>query len=271
MAKLNIVVLVKQVPDIERVKFDTEKGRIDRSSASTETNPFDLNALEAAVQIKEMSGGEITVITMGPSQAESTLRDALARGADRAILLTDNKFVGADTLATSYTLASAIKKMGRFDLVICGEKTVDGDTGQVGPEVAEHLGIPHASYVFEIEKASRDKITIKSDLEGDYYLEELTLPALITVTKDVNEPRLPSLRDKLKARKSIIEIWRVEDLTDVADLGRFGLQGSPTWVSRITIISEEGRKGKIFRGEQEEAVKKLVEELEKSGLREFLR
>lgn len=271
MAKLNIMVLVKQVPDIERVKFDTEKGRIDRSSASTETNPFDLNALEAAVQIKEKSGGEITAICMGPPQAESTLKDALARGADRAILLTDTKFIGADTLATSYTLASAIKKVGHFDLIICGEKTVDGDTGQVGPEVAEHLGIPHAAYVFEIREVSKEKITVKSDVEGDYYSVEFKLPALITVTKDVNEPRLPSLRDKFKARKSSIEIWKSEDLADVADLSRFGLRGSPTAVSRITIISEEGRKGKIFKGNVEEAVKKLVEALEKGGLQEFLR
>ena len=269
MMNLKIVVLVKQVPDIEKVKFDAEKRKIDRTSASAETNPFDLNALEAAFQIKEKLGGEITAITMGPSQAESTLRDALARGADRVILLRDRKFAGADTLATSYTLASAIKKIGHFDLIICGEKTVDGDTGQVGPEVAEHLSIPHVAYVFGIKRLSKEKITVESDVEGDYYLVELRFPALITVTKDINQPRLPSLREKLEARKQEIETWNADDLTDVADVSRFGVSGSPTMVARITFPSEKGRKGKIFMEEAEEAVKKLVETLKKSAVLEF--
>jgi len=124
---LHIIVLVKQVPDIERVRFNVEEGRIDRSSAPAETNPFDLNALETAVQLKEKMGGLVTAISMGPPQAESSLRDALARGADRAILLTDRRFAGADTLATSYTLAMAIRRLGAFDLIVCDEKTVDGD------------------------------------------------------------------------------------------------------------------------------------------------
>ena len=266
MTTLNLIVLVKQVPDIEKVKFDVEKGRIDRSSASAETNPFDLNALEAVVRIKEKLGGTITAISMGPPKAESALRDALARGADRTILLTDKKFGGADTLATSYTLASSIKKIGCFDLIVCGEKTVDGDTGQVGAEVAEHLGIPQATYVFEIEQVSKEKITVVSDIEGDYYSIELRFPALITVTKDINKPRLPSLREKLKARKSKIEIWNADDLAEVADVSRVGISGSPTRVSKVIVPSEEGRKGIIFREEPEEAVKKLVEALERDGV-----
>jgi len=258
-----IIVLLKQVPDIEEVKFDTEKGTLDRSSAKAEPNPFDLNALEAGVQIKEKLGGTITVVSMGPPQAESALRDALARGADRAILLTDKKFGGADTLATSYTLASAIKKLGNFDLIICGEKTVDGDTGQVGPEVAEHLGIPHVAYVSEIKKCDKEGFVTVSQM-GEYrYLTELKSFGLITVTKDINEPRLPSLRDKLKARKSEIEIWSVDDLTNGADRNKFGIMGSPTSVYKITIPSVEGRRGKIFRGTPDEATKKFVEELEK--------
>ena len=261
--RLNIIVLLKQVPDIEEVKFDTEKGTLDRSSARAEPNPFDLNALEAGVQIKEKSGGTVTVVSMGPPQAESALRDALARGADRAILLTDKNFGGADTLATSYTLASAIKKLGNFDLIICGEKTVDGDTGQVGPEVAEHLGIPHIAYVSEIKKCEKDGFVIVSQV-GEYcYLTELKPIGLITVTKDINQPRLPSLRDKLKARKSEIEIWSADDLTNGAESNKFGIMGSPTSVYKITIPSVEGRRGKIFRGTSDESAKKFVEEFKK--------
>lgn len=264
--ELDLIVLVKLVPDIEKVKFNTEKGRIDRSSAEAEVNPFDLNALEAALRIKEELDGKITVVSMGPSQAELALRDALARGADKAILLTDRRFAGADTLATSYTLTSAIKKAGSFDLILCGEKTVDGDTGQVGPEVAQHLGIPHISYVSEIRNVSKEKILVRSDMSEYYYLIESKLPALITVTKDINKPRLPSLRDKLKARRAEVKCWTAKDLADVADVSRFGFSGSPTTVSRITIPSETGRKGKIFRGKPGKVVKKLVEELLKERI-----
>ncbi len=260
---LHIVVPIKQVPDIEKVKFDVEIGRIDRSSAPGETNPFDLNALEAAVQIKEKLGGTVTAISMGPLQAQSTLRDALSRGADRAILLSDVRFSGADTLATSYTLACAIRKLGRFDLIICGEKTVDGDTGQVGPELAEHLDIPHVAYVSEIRKVSEEKIVVVSDMGDAYYLVEVRLPALITVTKDINTPRLPTLRDKLKARKAKIEVWTADNLADVADVSRFGLSGSPTTVYEITFPAEKGKNVKILRGE--DAVNELLEILEERG------
>ncbi len=254
---------MKYVPDIEKVKFDTKTGRIDRSSAPGETNPFDLNALETAVQIKEKLGGTITVISMGPPQAEFCLRDALSRGADRAILLSDVKFAGADTLATSYTLACAIKKIGYFDLIICGEKTVDGDTGQVGPELAEHLGIPHVAYVSELREVSKDKIFVVCDMEDAYYLVEVRLPALITVTKDINTPRLPSLKAKLRARKAEIEIWSAEDLSGIGDVSRFGISGSPTSVYKVA-FPEIGKKGcKILKGES--AVEEIIGVLEKEG------
>ena len=260
---LNIIVLLKQVPDIEKVKFDTKRGTLDRSSAPAEPNPFDLNALEAGVRLNEGSGGKVTVVSMGPPQAESALRDALARGADKAILLTDRRFGGADTLATSHTLACAIKKIGDFDLVICGEKTVDGDTGQVGPEVAELLGIPHVAYVSEIKERWKWGLVTVSEMGENYHVTGLELPGLITVTKNINEPQLPSLRDKLKARKSEIEIWDADDLADIADENKFGIKGSPTWVYRITVPSVEGRRGKVFRGTPDEAAKELAGELEK--------
>ena len=254
--------LIKQVPDIQKVRFDVETGRVDRSSAPAETNPFDLNALETAVRLKEKLGGRVTVISMGPPQAESSLRDALARGADRTILLIDKRFAGADTLATSYTLATAIRKLGSFDLIVCGEKTVDGDTGQVGPEVAEHLGIPHVAYVCEVREVSDDKILVVSDM-GDKYLFEARLPALITVTKDINTPRLPTLRDVLKARRAKVEVWNADSLAEYGEACRFGLQGSMTLVTRITIPSEEERKGLIFRGE--DAVERLIDALRREG------
>jgi electron transfer flavoprotein beta subunit len=266
---LNLVVLVKQVPEMDKVKFDVERGKINRSSAGTEVNPFDLNALETAVKIKEGFGGKVTTISMGPSQAESALRETIARGADRAILLTDLEFGGADTLATSYTLASAIKKLEGFDLIVCGEKTVDGDTGQVGPEVAQHLGIPHISYVSEIRDVSKEKIVVKNDMLEYYYILQSKLPALIAVTKDINVPRLPSLRDKLKARKAEVERWTAEDLADVADVSKFGLSGSPTWVSKISIPSEKGRKGIMFKGEPKEVAKKLIDALVKDRVVEM--
>ena len=252
-----IIVPIKQVPDMSQVKFDTEKGRIDRSSAGAEINPFDLNALEAAVQIKDKLGGMVTTISMGPPSAESVLRDALSRGADEAVLLVDSAFAGADTLATSYALAAAIKKLGEFDLIICGEKTVDGDTGQIGPEIAEHLGIPHVAYVSEIKEMG-EKMVLVCEMEDNRYLIESGFPLLITVTKDINVPRLPSLRNTLKARKAKIEIWTAADLTPNVDRSRFGLQGSPTRVHKVTVPTEKGRKGEIFKDTVNEAVKRIA-------------
>ncbi|MEM1550631.1 MAG: electron transfer flavoprotein subunit beta/FixA family protein [Candidatus Bathyarchaeia archaeon] len=256
---LNIIVLVKQVPEIEKVKFDYESGRINRSSAGVTTNPFDLNAIETAVQIREKVGGYIAAISMGPASAEETLRDALARGADKGILLTDERFAGADTLATAYTLAAAIRKIGRYDLIICGEKTVDGDTAQVGPEVAEFLGVSHAAYVEEVQHVDESRIIVKSRTERNYYTIELSLPALITVTKDINTPRLPSLRDKLRAMRAPIIIWKYEDLSEVADPRYFGFEGSPTRVVRVFTPTTERRRCQMIDGSPEEVAKKIVQ------------
>jgi len=263
---LHIIVLVKQVREIEKVKFNRETGTLDRSSAEATINPFDLNALEAAVQIREKVGGTVTAISMGPPQAETMLRDVLARGADRAILLTDKVFAGADTLATSYTLASAIRKLGSFDLVICGEKTVDGDTAQVGAEVAEYLGIPHVAYVDEVKDVERNRITVKSRVGSYYYIVELKFPGLITVTKDLNTPRMPTLKDKLRARRATIEVWDSKHLMNTVQMGRFGLQGSPTRVVKVYTPSAGGRKGVIISGNPEEIARRLVSILKSVGV-----
>lgn len=257
---LRIIVPIKQVPDMTTVKFDTEKGTMDRGSAAAEINPFDLYAIEAAVQIKERTGGTVTAISMGPPGANAALRDAISRGVDRGILLTDQAFAGADTLATSYTLASAVKKLGEFDLIICGEKTVDGDTGQVGPEMAEHLGIPHIAYAVKVEEAN-EKLTVTCDMEMEHYKFSCPFPVLITVTKDVNNPRLPTFRDKSSARRAKIEVWSAADLATVADINKFGSGGSPTRVWKITIPGEEGRKGKIYRTQSDECFNEISETL----------
>lgn len=258
--RLKIIVLVKQVPVMSQVKFDVDRGKVDRSSADVEINPFDLNALEAAVQIKEKVGGSILAISMGPARAELALRDALARGADSALLLRDRKFAGADTLATSYTLASAIRQVEGFDLIVCGEKTVDGDTAQVGPELAEHLNIPHVAHAFKLD-VSADRLVAACDMDGMSYTMEVGFPVLVAVTKDANTPRLPTFRDKVKARQMEVGVKGARELATVADATRFGSPGSPTWVHRVLIPSAEYRKGRIFADSVDEAVSEIVAEV----------
>jgi len=255
---MDIVVLVKVVPNIERVRFDMEKGTVDRSSAENEINPFDLNALEAALQIKEKLGGKITALSMGPPSTEGAYRDVFARGAERAILLSDRRFAGADTLATSYTLSEAIRKLEHFDLVLCGEKTTDGDTGQVGNEVAESLDVPSLYYVSMLG-VDNGNIYATVELEEERLVYKVDTPALLSVTKDANAPRLPTLREKLEARKKGIEIWDAEKLGGAID--RFGAKGSPTRLARTIVPKEEGRRGKIYRdaGEGIEALLSVLE------------
>lgn len=244
---MNIVVLIKQVPDMEKVKFNREKGVVDRKSAGTEINPFDLNALEAAVQISEKIDTTVTVVSMGPPSAEKALKECIARGANEGILISDIKFGGSDTKATSNILASALRKIGNYDLVIAGEKTVDGDTGQVGPEVAEFLNIPHASYISKITDVSDDRIKVCSEIWEGTYLKSIRLPALITVTKDINEPRLPSFKNKMKARKAEIKVLKFEDLQEYIDIEKVGFKGSPTKVKKIEVPEIQKREGKIYR------------------------
>jgi len=261
---LDIVVLIKQVPEINKVVFDAENGRIDRSSAKAEINPFDLNSLEVAVQICEKLNGKITAISMGPPSAESALREALAMGANRAILCTDKRFSGADTLATSFTLVGAIRKAGRFDLVICGEKTVDGDTGQVGPEVAELLGIPQITYTSELVDVTKEKIVVISETGEGSYLMESKFPLLLTVTNSINKPRSPGLKDRLRARESRIEVLDEDSLADVVDIVKLGLSGSATKVIKVVVPSENDRRGVILEGDG--AAISLVKALDHDGI-----
>lgn len=265
---MKIAVLIKQVPDMEKVRFDREKGVVDRSSADVEINPFDLNALEAGVQAGETTGAPVTAITMGPPRGEEALKEAIARGAQEGILLSDRAFGGADTRATAKTLAAALKKMGEADLIFAGEKTVDGDTGQVGAEVAEYLNIPHISYVDEIVEISEDFITVVSDIMEGRYLKKAKFPVLLTVTKDLNVPRLPTFKSKMSARKAEIPVWSMKELSDVLTEEEAGLKGSPTKVKKIEVPKLAQRSCKKGKEDVNGFLDQMILELQEKNVLE---
>ncbi len=213
---MKIVVCIKQVPDTTDVKINPETNTLIREGVASIINPFDMYAIEEAVRLKERFGGEAIVVTMGPPQAADALREALSLGIDRAIHLSDRAFAGSDTWATSLILAKAIEKIGGCDLVICGKQASDGDTAQVGPGIAAHINLPQATYVRRIDTVHLDTdpkmMVVERLLEEGYEIIELKLPALITVVKEINEPRLPSLRGKMSARKAEIPVWGNKDL-----------------------------------------------------------
>jgi electron transfer flavoprotein beta subunit len=260
---MNIIVCIKQVPETAEIRIDEKTNTLVREGVPAIINPFDTYALEEGIRIREKCGGKVTALTMGPSQAEQALREAMAMGVDSGVLLSDRVCAGSDTLATSYTLSRAIRQMGRFDLVICGKQATDGDTAQVGSGIAEMLGIPFIAYVRKIEEIREGYIRAERLMETGFQVIEMSLPSLITVVKEINEPRLPSLRGMLKAKKADIPVWNVEKLG--GDTGRFGLDGSPTQVIRI--FTPEPRKGgEIFQGTVEEQVTALMERLKETKL-----
>ncbi|MBS1232479.1 MAG: electron transfer flavoprotein subunit beta, partial [Nitrospirae bacterium] len=245
---MNIVVCIKQVPDTAEVKINPETGTLIREGVPSIINPFDMHALEAGLQIKERVNGRVIVLTMGPPQAETALRDAISMGADEGILLSDRAFAGSDTWATSFTLSKAIQKIGA-DIIICGKQAIDGDTAQVGPETAEFLNIPHISYVRKLEEITDTSIRVQRLMDDGYDVIESTLPVLLTVVKELNEPRLPSLKGKMAAKKAEIKKWSRADI--MADENDLGLKGSPTQVKNI--FSPEARSGrKILEGTPKE-------------------
>ncbi len=257
---MKIVVCVKQVPDTTEVKIDPETKTLVREGVESITNPFDEFAVEEGLLTKEKYGGEVHVISMGPPQAKEVLKNAYAVGADYVYLVSDRAFAGADTWATAYTLAGAIKKIGDFDLVICGKQAIDGDTAQVGPGIATQLNIPQLTYVDKVVEIDPDNKKIKAErlLEDGKEVVEASLPALITVVKDINEPRLPSLFGIKKAAKLDIPTWTADDLP--VDKERLGLKGSPTEVVRV--FSPEVRAGgEILEGDIPEVVSTLVDKL----------
>ncbi len=261
---MNIIVCIKQVPDTEAIKFDSEKGILIREGVGAIINPPDLHAIEAALTLKDSLGARITAVTMGPPQAEQALRDAISLGVDDVVLLSDRAFAGADTLATTYVLAKAIKKIGSFDLVICGKQAVDGDTAQVGPGLAARLNVPSVTCVSEIgPNVSEGLLQLTRMTDNGRDLLELRLPALITVHPSLNDPRVPSLRGKMRAKKTTVPVWGLEDLG--ADPERTGLKGSPTRVKSTWIPSFEARR-EILSGSPEEQVGTLMERLKEAGV-----
>ncbi|MCM8757741.1 MAG: electron transfer flavoprotein subunit beta/FixA family protein [Candidatus Omnitrophica bacterium] len=257
---MNIIVCIKQVPETTEVKINPETNTLIREGIKSIINPFDMYAIEEAVRIKEKYGAKTTVITMGPPQAEEALREAIAMGIDEAILITDRSLAGSDTWATSYTLSKAILKLGSFDIILCGKQASDGDTAQVGPGISAHLDIPQVTYVKKIKEITEKSCFVERMTEEGYEVILVSLPCLFTVVKEINEPRLPSLRGLLKAKQTNILKWSAKDLN--LDETKIGLKGSPTQVIKIfTPPSRCG--GVIFKGETEEVVEKLFSVLKK--------
>ena len=250
---------MKQVPAGTKVDIDPETGAMKRLSGETRTNPYDLFALEAALQLREKVGGSVTVLTMGPPQAEEMMRDAYTMGADDAVILSDRKFAGADVLATSYALSQGITAIGDIDLIICGKQTTDGDTAQVGPAIAEHLGIPHAAWVSEIVDADSESIQVKQDLVSVSQTSKIPYPCLITVDKDMCVPRLPSYLLQNQSKDRPVKIMTFEDMAD-QNLSKYGLVGSPTAVEKM-FAPPEVEKQVYFDGDAKEKTKQLFDVL----------
>ena len=259
---MNIVVCIKQVPDTNDVRIDPKTNTLIREGVKSIINPFDENAVEAALKIRDASGGKVTVITMGPPQAAEALKTAVAMGADEAILISDRAFAGADTWATSYTLSQAIKKIGSYDLVLFGKQAIDGDTAQVGPGVAEFLDIPQVTFAINIE-VTGDKIRVKRQLEETSEIVESNFPVAVTVIKQINEPRMPSLKGQMRPKKMIITSWSANDIA--AKEKNTGLNGSPTQVVRIFTPAPRG-KSEIFDGEPEVIAKNLFNKLKEQKI-----
>lgn len=279
-----IVVLAKQVPDTHNITGQAMKddGTVNRAALPAIFNPEDLNALEEALKIKDAHGGKITVITMGPPNAAQILRDSLFRGADDVVLVTDRLFAGADTLATSYALSMAVKKCGKFDIILCGRQAIDGDTAQVGPQTAEKLGIDQITCVNKIMELKKDSITAERSIEGGYEIVKTKLPVLLTITGEANTPRPQSAKKTLTFKHAMtplemdnldetyicangicqnhamIKMWSAADIG--ANAEQCGLAGSPTKVKEIESVVLGARESKKIAGTKE-GIANLVQEL----------
>jgi electron transfer flavoprotein beta subunit len=260
---MNIVVCLKQVPGTTEVKIDPQTNTLIRQGIENIINPFDTYALEEGVRLKEKHSGKVTVITMGPPQADGALREAVSLGADEAVLLSDRAFAGADTWATAYTLSRAITKINDYDLIICGRQTIDGDTGQVAPEMSEMLDIPFIAYVSNIEEIKDKYLRVRRMVEEGHEVIETNLPAVITVAKEINVPRLPSLRGIMKSKSVKIETWGVNELG--VDPSKVGLAGSSTQVIKI-FFPQRVHQAELLTGNLEQQVETLVDRLKKASL-----
>ncbi len=239
---LHAIVCIKSVPDTTEVRFNPETNTLMRDEVESIINPFDTYAIEEALRLKEAHGGKVTVLTMGPPKAEKELREAVAMGCDEAIFLSAREFAGSDTWATAYTLAQAIRRIGAYDIIFCGKQAMDGDTGQVGPGVANQLEIPQLTYVFKVREIDLEgrSIQVERLLEEGREVVETRLPALLTVVKDINQPRYPTFRGIRTARRLEIPVWGAAEIEAAPEY--LGLDGSPTQVIRVfTPPKREGR------------------------------
>ena len=261
---LHILVCVKQVPDTTNIKIDPVTNTLIREGVPSIVNPFDAYALELAVQLKEKAGGDVTVVSMGPPQAREALKECLSKGADRAYLMTDRAVGGSDTLATSYILSCVVRKLGPFDVVFCGKQAIDGDTGQVGPEMAQHLNYPQITYATAVDYAD-GQLRVRREVDEGWEIIGTSAPAIITVNKTEKEPRMATIRSKLAANRAVIGEIHCADLADM-DMSRVGLKGSPTKVNR-TFVPDRSKKGVILSGmEAEDAARELVSLLSEKHL-----
>jgi len=257
--RMNLLVCIKQVPDTTEIRIDPETNTLIRAGVPSIVNPFDTYALEVAARIKDEKGGRITVMTMGPPQARNALVECLGVGADKAYLVSDRVFSGSDTLATSYILSAAIRaaeaRDGKFDIIFCGKQAIDGDTAQVGPEIAEHLDIPQVTYAVEA-KAGDGCVVVKRENDDGYAFIEMRTPCMVTVTKTAFEPRLPTIKTKMAAKRA--EIVTITSADVELDLAQCGLKGSPTKVKKT--FTPEVKKGglRIEEADAAEAGRKLA-------------
>lgn len=256
---MNILVCIKQVPASNKVEVDSITGVLKREGAESKLNPYDLYALETALRLRERHGGKVAVLSMGPPQAEAVIREAYAMGADEGALISDRRFGGADVLATSYTLAQGAKELGSFDLILCGKQTTDGDTAQVGPEMAEWLGIPSVSCVGRIAEVTEGTITVAMEMPGAVETTLLPFPCLLTVEKDIYMPRLPSYVKKLASKDRAVRRLSLDDMED-RDETHYGLNGSPTQVQRI-FPPESNTVQEFWHGSGSELGDRLFEKL----------
>jgi len=256
---MKIIVCLKQVPDAKNVRLDPKTNTMSREGVKSIMNPYDQHALEEGVRLVAEHGGTVTALSMGPPQAMEMLRDAVACGADEAVLVSDRAFAGADTLATTYTLAQAVNTLGGADLIICGKQAIDGDTAQVGPGLAQRLDLAYASCIRKLSEV-KDGVIIAQRMMDDGYDElEISLPALFTVVKEINEPRIPSLKGKMKAKKVEIKVLSAAEIGAEPEL--LGLAGSPTKVDKVFAPQARGERT-MLEGTVPEQVSQLVDKLE---------
>ncbi len=259
---MNIIVCIKQVPDSTQVKVDPKTGTLIRAGVPSILNPYDHFALEKALEIKQKTGAKVTVLSMGPNQAVAVLRLALALGADEGVLLSDRAFAGSDTWATAYALATAIRKIGSYDLILCGQMAIDGDTAQTGPGIANQLGIPQITFCSNVD-ANGNQVVVKKLIDGGKQILEADMPVLVTMTMPVDyAPKYPSFLAAHKAQEKTIYTWTAADIG--ADPGKLGLNGSPTRVDRI-FPPPARQKGEMVSGSPAELAAKLVEILKKES------